>query len=47
MNLPLQEETFIMAKKLIGLLAGMTVIGGAATLFAQEGSSQQRQARGH
>jgi hypothetical protein len=37
MNLPLQEKTFIMAKKLIGLLAGMTVIGGAATLFAQEG----------
>ena len=27
-----------MAKKLIGLLAGIAVIGGAATLFAQEGA---------
>ena len=28
---------FIMAKKFINLLAGMAVISGAATLFAQEG----------
>ena len=30
-----------MAKKFIGLVAGIVVIGGAATLFAQEGTSQQ------
>ena len=38
MDLPLQEKTFIMTKKLIGLVAGIAVIGGSATLFAQEGT---------
>src|SRR6266404_6337455 len=38
MDLPLQEKTFIMAKKLMGLVAGIAVIGGSATLFAQEGT---------
>lgn len=37
MDLPLQEKTFIMAKKLMGLVAGIAVIGGSA-LFAQEGA---------
>jgi len=36
MDLPLPEKIFIMAKKLIGLVAGIAVIGSAATLFAQE-----------
>jgi hypothetical protein len=31
-------KTFIMAKKLIGLVAGIAVIGGSAKLFAQEGA---------
>ncbi len=31
------QEAFIMAKKFMGLLAGLTVIGGAVTLFAQGG----------
>jgi hypothetical protein len=44
---PRHKKTFIMAKKFMTLLAGMAVIGGAATLFAQEGPSQQRPARGH
>jgi len=35
MDLPLPEKIFIMAKKLIGLVAGIAVIGGSATLFAQ------------
>jgi hypothetical protein len=34
---PLKEEAFLMAKKFISLLAGMAFIGGAVTLFAQEG----------
>jgi hypothetical protein len=38
MNLPLQERTFIMAKKLMCLFAGIAVIGGSATLFSQEGA---------
>ena len=38
MNLPLQEKTFIMAKKLMCLFAGIAVIGGSATLFSQEGA---------
>jgi hypothetical protein len=38
MDLPLQEKTFIMAKKLIGLVVGIAVIGSSATLFAQEGT---------
>ena len=38
MDLPLQEKTFIMAKKLMGLVAGIAIIGGSATLFAQEGT---------
>jgi hypothetical protein len=38
MQLPLQEETFVMTKKLIGLVAGIAVIGSSATLFAQEGT---------
>jgi hypothetical protein len=33
---PAEQEAFIMAKKFISLLAGMAVIGVAATLFAQE-----------
>ncbi len=37
MHLPLQEKTFIMTKKLIGLVAWMAVITSSATLFAQEG----------
>ena len=32
------RKAFIMTKKLIGLLAGIAVIGGSATLFAQEGT---------
>ena len=32
------EKTFIMTKKLIGLVAGIAVIGSSATLFAQEGA---------
>ena len=31
------EKTFIMTKKLMGLVAGIVVIGGSAMLFAQEG----------
>ena len=38
MDLPLQEKTFIMTKQLIGLLTAMAVVGGVATLFAEEGS---------
>jgi hypothetical protein len=38
MDPPAAQEAFIMAKKFISLLAGMAVIGGAATLFAQEGT---------
>ena len=38
MDLPLQEETLIMTKKLIGLVAVIAVIGSSATLFAQEGT---------
>jgi hypothetical protein len=38
MDLPLQETTFIMTKKLMGLVAGIVVIGGSAMLFAQEGT---------
>jgi len=37
---------FIMAKKFIGLLAGMAVIGGTATLFAQEGAKSAKTAEG-
>jgi hypothetical protein len=33
---PAAQEAFIRAKKFISLLAGIAVIGGAATLFAQE-----------
>jgi hypothetical protein len=40
------QEAFIMAKKFMGLLAGMTVIGGAATLFAQEGAKPAKAAEG-
>ena len=32
------EKTFIMTKKLIGLMAGIALIGSSATLFAQEGA---------
>jgi hypothetical protein len=32
------EKTFIMTKKLMGLVAGIVVIGGSAMLFAQEGT---------
>jgi len=32
---PAAKEAFIMAKKFMSLVAGMAVIGGAATLFAQ------------
>jgi len=35
-----------MAKKFIGLLAGMAVIAGAATLFAQEGAKPAKAAEG-
>jgi hypothetical protein len=35
-----------MAKKFMGLLAGMAVIGGAATLFAQEGAKPAQAAEG-
>jgi len=38
MDLPLQERTFIMTKKLIGLVAGIAVIRGLASLFAQDGA---------
>jgi hypothetical protein len=38
MNPSAALEAFIMAKKFIGLLAGMAVIGGAVTLFAQQGA---------
>ena len=40
------RKTFIMTKKLIGLVAMIAVIGSSATLFAQEGTSQQTPARG-
>jgi hypothetical protein len=33
-------KTFITAKKLIGLVAGIAVIGGSAKLFAQEGAKR-------
>ena len=35
-----------MAKKFMSLLAGMAVIGGAATLFAQEGAKPAKAAEG-
>lgn len=35
MDLRLQEKTFIMIKKLMGLVTGIAVIGSSATLFAQ------------
>jgi hypothetical protein len=38
MHLALQEDAFIMTKKLIGLLTAIAVIGSSATLFAQEGT---------
>ena len=38
MHLRLQEKTFVMTKKLMGLVAGIAVIGSSATLFAQEGT---------
>jgi hypothetical protein len=34
---PLEQQAFIVTKKFINLLAGMTVMGGAVTLFAQGG----------
>jgi len=46
MDLPLQEKTFIMTKKLIGLVAGIAVIGGSATLFAQDGAKPAKAAEG-
>jgi hypothetical protein len=39
------QEAFIMAKKFMGLLTGMAVIGGA-TLFAQEGAKPAKAAEG-
>ena len=36
----------MMAKKFMGLLAGMAVIGGAATLFAQEGAKPAKTGEG-
>jgi len=43
---PAAQEAFIMTKKFMGLLAGMAVIGGAATLFAQEGAKPAKAAEG-
>ena len=43
---PLTQETFIMAKKFMGLLAAMAVIGGGATLFAQEGAKPAKVGEG-
>jgi hypothetical protein len=40
MDPPRAQEAFIMAKKFMGLLAGMAVIVGATTLFAQERMSK-------
>src|SRR4029453_13163279 len=37
---------FIMAKKFMSLLAGMAVISGAATLFAQEGAKPAKTGEG-
>jgi hypothetical protein len=42
----LAQEAFIMTKKFMGLLAGMALIGGAATLFAQEGTKPAKAAEG-
>jgi len=44
-SLPAQE-TFIMVKKFMSLLAGMAVIGGAVTLFAQEGAKPAKAGEG-
>lgn len=43
---PPHKKHLFMAKKFIGLLAGMAVIGGAATLFAQEGAKPAKAAEG-
>jgi hypothetical protein len=37
----------MVAKKFVGLLAGMVVIGGAATLFGEEGAKPARAGEGH
>lgn len=46
MDPPPAQETFIMAKKFMSLLAAMAVIGGAATLFAQEGAKPAKTGEG-
>jgi hypothetical protein len=42
MDPPSAQRGFIMAKKFMGLLAGMAVIGGAPTLFAPAADGKQK-----
>ena len=46
MDPPPARQTFVMARKFMSLLAGMAVIAGGATLFAQEGVKPAKAAEG-